>query len=370
MKTKETIHIGDVTIGPGSKGHGVLAVPDALPDGSSVEVPFVVINGAKAGPTLHLQAGSHSFETQGLGAISEAFAEVDPEELSGTLSFALPNPLGVRQRLHYYVDWNVQPAMGFLRAYNANNRWPGEFKGSYFDMALNLVWENMIKGRANCVIDFHSRGSWGEGPPWISCAAKLAEDLAISFGTEIIMTGGLLDEPVMKLDYPKFTRTIGERIATLCRIDEQCIMNGIPAFETEGTAGSGGYELRGEVNATEVRGIKNVMKKLGMIEGKMELPRKQYIFPHEPGQISGTVQPVIATKGGFFVSRVKFKQTVKNGEILGGIYSMRTLEEIEPLTAPTDGMVFYLPEYPLIKAGETPIGVLDYSKAQRVIENP
>ena len=60
---------------------------------------------------------------------------------------------------------------------------------------------------------------------------------------------------------------------------------------------------------------------------------------------------------------------VKKGDILGEIRSMRTLEAIETLKAPTDGMVFFLPEYPLLNAGEAVTAVINLGKAKKVIEN-
>ncbi len=97
FRKNKSIRIMGVTIEPGTKGHGVLTIPDALSDGSPVEVPFAAINGAKAGPTLFLSNGHDSFEIQGLEAIRRVFFNVNPKKISGTVLYCLPNPIAFRQ---------------------------------------------------------------------------------------------------------------------------------------------------------------------------------------------------------------------------------------------------------------------------------
>lgn len=232
------------------------------------------------------------------------------------------------------------------------NHYPGKPDGMLVERITNMIWTNMIEDKANCVIDFHTRGGWGEGPNWVNYpypgpSSEKSEELAKAFGTEFVFRRTPPDSPEKGYDMRGLCHTLG-----------------IPNFAPEG--GSGGFEFREDVVGVDARGIINVMKKLGMIEGKPELPKKQYIFDGSIWEES----KITASKAGFFVSRVKYKQMVKKGDILGGIYSMRTLEEIETLRAHTDGIVFYLPEYPLINAGESPTAVLNFGKAIKVIENP
>jgi predicted deacylase len=79
---------------------------------------------------------------------------------------------------------------------------------------------------------------------------------------------------------------------------------------------------------------------------------------------------LVANKGGFFVKAVTHMQDIKEGDLLGTTYSARTLDAMETFKAPTDGVVWHLPEYPIIYAGESPVSVLNLSDVIKVIENP
>ena len=63
-----TITVGGVDVEPGSRGVGCLTLPDFFADGQSVEIPFVVVNGASPGPCLYVQVAQHGSEVQGLDA--------------------------------------------------------------------------------------------------------------------------------------------------------------------------------------------------------------------------------------------------------------------------------------------------------------
>ena len=117
-----TITVGDVSVEPGSKGVGCLALPDFFADGQSVEIPFVVLNGASPGPCLYVQVAQHGSEVQGLDAIRRLLEDLDAGEMAGVLIYCLPNPLAFRE--------SARATMFDPRPGGMNRIWPGSVDGS------------------------------------------------------------------------------------------------------------------------------------------------------------------------------------------------------------------------------------------------
>ena len=90
------LHIAGITLSPGTKGHGILSLPDFFADGQAMEIPFLAIHGAHPGKTLYVQAAQHGDEVMGLDAVRRLVAELDPAWLRGTFVFCLSNPLAFR----------------------------------------------------------------------------------------------------------------------------------------------------------------------------------------------------------------------------------------------------------------------------------
>src|SRR5580700_4354189 len=77
------ITVGTATARPGEKATGVIEVPAGVDAAASI--PVIVVNGAKAGPTLALIAGSHGTEYASIIALQKLAHSFDPSELSGAL---------------------------------------------------------------------------------------------------------------------------------------------------------------------------------------------------------------------------------------------------------------------------------------------
>ena len=60
-----TMTVGGVTAKNGEMARGVLPVGN-FADGSSLEIPFILLNGAEPGPRLYIEAACHGSEINGL----------------------------------------------------------------------------------------------------------------------------------------------------------------------------------------------------------------------------------------------------------------------------------------------------------------
>jgi predicted deacylase len=77
------VTVGTASAATGRKATGYIEVPAAVD--AATNLPVIVMNGAKTGPTLALISGVHGTEYASTVALVQLAARVDPSELSGTL---------------------------------------------------------------------------------------------------------------------------------------------------------------------------------------------------------------------------------------------------------------------------------------------
>jgi uncharacterized protein len=61
---------------------------------------------------------------------------------------------------------------------------------------------------------------------------------------------------------------------------------------------------------------------------------------------------VWAQQGGIWIAQVKAGEQVQQGQRLGSLYSVRTFEMVEWVTAPYDGFILGLTDMPVINTGD------------------
>jgi len=219
-----------------------------------------------------------------------------------------------------------------------NRVWPGKQEGSLTERMAYSIWTNLIKGKAEYLIDFHtgrrSAPVWtfyeahGVSPGVAKEVAEKSERMATIFGSELIYLE---------------TAAYGE--GKTCR--GAAVDQGIPAIVPE--IGGESHFNTDQIEIT-YRGLKNIMIDLGMISGKIILPKKQTVIKWIPDEDKISAR---ASKGGIFLPKVKIGDRVKKGSILGIIYSPRTFEEIANITSPQDGIIFSIDEDPIVVAGQS-----------------
>ncbi|ADJ13698.1 succinylglutamate desuccinylase/aspartoacylase family protein [Halalkalicoccus jeotgali] len=74
--------LGTATAAPGEFDTGRLVVGETR-DGGEFGLPVAVINGARSGKTLYIQAASDGDELNGIGVVQRAVPRIDPAELAG-----------------------------------------------------------------------------------------------------------------------------------------------------------------------------------------------------------------------------------------------------------------------------------------------
>ena len=316
---KKAMKVGTVSAEPGAKAFGSLTVGE-LNDGSPVNMPVILVNGVKPGPTLYLGAAVHGNELTGVEVIRRIISEIDPQKVSGAIiAVPIQNPLAFEARQketpHYYQKeltdmWTALPGD------------PG--RGLTEIMTHVLVTE--VISKADYVLDFHT-GFPAEELAILIPPAEEREtldkevEMAKAFGIEVIE---IYPSGLSALAKSLGNVVIDAELGDACRLDEKYIAIG-------------------------VRGVWNIMKYLGIIEGKPELPEKQTVF-------KGRVV-IRAKRGGLLITKVKCMQKVSKGDVLACIYNLFTLEEVEQIKVPEEGIILRVMTYPTVNQGDRIAGL-------------
>ncbi|MDO4553783.1 MAG: M14 family metallopeptidase [Lachnospiraceae bacterium] len=107
-----------------------------------------------------------------------------------------------------------------------------------------------------------------------------------------------------------------------------------------------GMRITKEYGNQLVEGILNLMKEMGIYEGKTIKVREPLISKEE-----GDVAFLNASAAGVFLPGTDHWKQVKKGEKIGEIVNPLTGEVLEETKAPCDGMLFTLREYPIVNEG-------------------
>jgi predicted deacylase len=313
------VTIAGVSANPGEKAYGVVRVPDLFADGQDLEIPFIIYNGAKDGPWMHLQVAQHPNEVYSLDGIRRVIADLDPKKLSGVITFCIPNTVGFRFGLYY----------GKIITHDINRVLAGNPEGTVMERIANAWWVNFVENKADYVIDFH-------GVPQETFVFYEAHGVSPDVPKEV----NDKSERMAKLYSARVLKKETEAYGGGNSFRGACVDHGIPAIVPE--VATDGADL------SEI-GLRNILVDLGMIKGEIKLPTKQYILKWETDSKAGTV---FNKKAGFFRSLVKVGDLVKTGDKIGIIFNPRTLQDVEKLLAPRKGYVSSIQPFPVKSVNE------------------
>ena len=298
------VTIGGVTANPGEARRGWRTVA-LRPDGSPVRLGVIVARGARPGPTLYLQGGIHGDEYEGPEAILRVMADFDASASSGTvvaIPFVNPSALESGTRKGSFDQGDL------------NRFFPGKTIGYFSDQLCKVIVDDFV-GRADYLIDIHSNGENFMHLPHVlyvkdtSPAAQRSLELAKIYGTPYLHGGPA---------WPNVIRM-------------EAVRRGVPAITPE-IGGEG--RLREAETLMNVRGIRNVMRHLGILEGDPDdLPERYTMVESHP---SG--EYVNSLTGGLLRTRVQLGDAVQEGDVLGVLVNPLG-EAVGEIRAPQAGIV-------------------------------
>lgn len=338
---RETITVAETDVAPGARGYGYLH-SGYLAARTEVRIPFQVLNGTEDGPVVCLESTLHGWEPMGAEILRRALQRVDPERLRGTIySLPLANPFSVEFGGSVESSGTrVNPA----DLLDMNRVWPGKQENAWLTEQMAYVMWSEVLSRCQYLIDYHdgtgacdelpvafphalppdaaapvqataADGVGGSGgasrltPEYIENMNRQIRELAIAWGSRVIWWRQNPVNPVM--------------------ISGHCLLNGIVPLVVE--AGGGGI-----IDDTVEQGVEctlNILKHLGMIEGRPVLPPRQIMV--------GNYVVYRSRTGGFYLQEpgVAIGNEVKQGQLLGRVLDPLSSEVQEECRAPVDGII-------------------------------
>lgn len=138
----DTMTVCGVTARCGETARGFASVP-----GSVTQIPLVLVNGVRPGPSLLLTAGIHGAEYPGIAALSELGRELDARELAGAVVMLYPvNVQGFWKRCDFVVPDDEK---------NLNRVFPGSPRGTLAERTAYLLVSEFFP-IADFYADLHS----------------------------------------------------------------------------------------------------------------------------------------------------------------------------------------------------------------------
>jgi predicted deacylase len=324
---------------PAEPGHAIGQLPVTTDmNGMDVNIAFHVLTGSKPGPTLTLLSGLHGNEWWHLGFFREIVETFDPSMVAGrVIVIPMANTVAFGTLSRYVRDDSDNA--------DANRSFPGPGRRFTWlaEQVATAVADHFLAA-SDALIDFHL-GIWGSamGSAFTGTdftkpeVAKRSMDMVFAYGLPMVWATQL----VQSWPGPRSSITYAAEVL------------GIPACGS--FLGGAGFDHENEVewHQGNLRGIRNVMRELGMMSGEQELPERYLVY-----ETTHRVNPRV---GGLLipVNRVEvFAREVKANELLGRVISPLTFEVLEELRSPVDGyLACWARDYPL-RPGDWAYGII------------
>jgi hypothetical protein len=135
--------LGTAEAAPGEADTGRLVVGQTR-DGSSAGLPVAVVNGARDGKTLYIQAASDGDELNGVGVVRQVVPRLDPADVRGTVLV-----VGVANYPAFQVAQHRNP----IDDTKLNRAYPGDRDGTTSERIAAATFDAAT--RADLVLDLH-----------------------------------------------------------------------------------------------------------------------------------------------------------------------------------------------------------------------
>ena len=319
VRNLSSIEIDNIKAKPGEKVFSFIEI--GTTSVSTYSLPIAILNGIEDGKKLCLLGGTHGTEFASIEAVIRTIQTLDPKKMKGAV-LAIPVVNGPQ----------FEHRSAFLSPFdqlNQNRQFPGDPNGTLSKRTAHVVFSKIVS-IADALCDCHG----GDITEDLDCYVisrvgkdeelnKKALEMARCFpGKVIVAKGG------------GTPGTTGEA---------QSIYK-IPCITPE--AGTP-YPVRERHIAFHYEGIMNLLKLMGIIEGKPEMYDAK-INPEE--------YHAFTKHGGIWHTYVEIGQQVKKGQKLGDISDLFG-NVLENYVAPNDGWVRFLRVWYSVNVGEPLVSV-------------
>ncbi len=287
-------------------------------------IPVHVVRAKEPGPTVFVTGAVHGDEINGTGIVRELMFKT-LEIMKGTVIFVpVVNVFGFEAHARYLPDRQ-----------DLNRCFPGSATGSMSYRVAHVFFQEIVS-KCDVGIDLHTAAVRKTNYPHIRADLDVAgmEELAFAFGCEVVVNKKG-DEGSLR---------------------ENATQAGCPTLLYEG-----GEALKFEQSIIDlgVRGVRNILIKLGMLPGKRVKPSYQT-------RVDKTVW-VRSDDGGLLRFHVSPGEIVTKGQSLATNEQLLSPEEAI-IVSPIDGIVLNMTTLPAVKPGEAICHIASPQKALEEIQ--
>ncbi len=351
----DMFRIGSLSVKRGERGFTRLPVTTLLV-GSELAIPVHVIHGAKEGPVLGMISAIHGMEHFPVRILREVLLGINPQELAGTiLAVPVANPVAFARAKRSTPEDDIDFA-------NMNRIFPGKRARPAFgtgaspesDRTLTETMAATIAEqffpRLQYLMDFHCH--WNDGGLYMmlqnlddgSETTRRSHDMTRYFNI------GMVNE-----NSPAGTKTATGLAQSM----------GIATAVVEVGGGALTEAVAKKAVKRAADGVFNALRHLKMIPGD----------PVEPGrQLSAHVRPhVRPTKAGYLITHCEpedlFRDDqlgipVTKGQLLAEVFDPYTLQVVEQIVSPVDGIVYMTRASGTVEAGYHGFSIADTTQAR------
>jgi predicted deacylase len=305
------LQIGTAQAPPGTRAFGIIEVDYTL-SRMPITIPVNIINGTRDGPTLAIGAAVHGPEIIGSLGLGKLLRELDPAAVSGQLIVIPVVNTSAFEFGQRETRWDGQ---------DLNRQGRGRADGSISERLAYAYFENVIRP-ADYFIDIHSGGpetyfyytiflSDAPGVEFEPGVVESSRQMAFAFGLEHI-----------------FAKTPWRGT-----FKEEAMKEGVPAIAIEMAGGPDFFHNADAQIETCYRGVTNVMKYLGMLEGEIVVEARQCKLWEAHTEI------VAGAEAGFMLRQARWGDYLAAGDTYAIVYHPYTGEELGRITAPNAGTV-------------------------------
>ncbi len=304
-------NLGTARAAPGEVDTGRLEIGETR-DGTTVGLPVAVVNGARDGKTLYVQAASDGDELNGVGVVRRVVPRLDPTELAGTVVV-----VGVTNYYAYQIAEHRNP----IDDTKLNRAYPGDESGTTSERIAAATFA--AASEADIALDLH-QGS----------TSRMIEEVRVRCGSRHRLHDECLElAKVFDCGYVLDQKGPDGQLAR-AGPDE-----GVPTVDPE-LGGSVGWDA--ESVRVGVEGVFNVLRYYGFLEGTVTTRRQT--------RASGFEQYGSPT-GGLVDFEAELGERVSSGQTLFEVTDVFGETKAE-VTANSSGIFWRSRRLPQVATGE------------------
>ncbi|MCA9773458.1 MAG: succinylglutamate desuccinylase/aspartoacylase family protein [Myxococcales bacterium] len=308
MTRTKTFGIGDIAIRPGTTRDLHLEVSQRY-TGDPITLPMRIIRAKREGPTVFVSAAVHGDELNGTGIVHDLmFGDPLPLVRGTVILIPVLNIFGFETQERYMPDRR-----------DLNRCFPGSSSGSLTSRVANIVYREIIQ-QSDYGIDLHTAAVQRTNYPNVRGDLTVPGIRRISraFGCELILNSkgpdGSLRREATKAGCPTIILEAGEP-----------------------------FKIEPSMLDVGVRGVRNVLVDLDMLEGKLTRPPYQ-VRIDKSTWVRAEVGGILRFHVGPGAIVVEGEPIATNANVFG--------EEQNVLVSPTDGIILGMATLPMVKPGE------------------